>query len=138
MDGPSALENHPDYIKKALDAGFNVEVDVQSIRNGEALIGHGGPSYTTNLDMICDDRVWCHAKTLSALEDLLHIGAHCFWHQDDDYTITSKGVIWTARDECGGNIVRVTKKASDVGEVMTDNGLLFNHLYGVCCDYVNQ
>ena len=26
IDGPSEMENHPDHIQKALDAGFNVEV----------------------------------------------------------------------------------------------------------------
>ena len=27
MNGPSALENHPDHIREALQAGFDVEVD---------------------------------------------------------------------------------------------------------------
>jgi len=39
--------------------------------------------------------IWCHAKTKSALEALNKISAHYFWHQEDDYTITSKGFIWT-------------------------------------------
>ena len=39
--------------------------------------------------------IWCHAKTSDALSALKKIEAHYFWHQDDDYTITSKGYFWT-------------------------------------------
>jgi len=38
--------------------------------------------------------LWCHAKNLQAFEALLKVGVHCFWHQEDDYTLTSKGIIW--------------------------------------------
>ena len=40
-------------------------------------------------------KLWCHAKTREALIALQKIKAHYFWHQNDDYTITSKGFIWT-------------------------------------------
>ena len=39
--------------------------------------------------------LWCHAKNLDALNVMLKDNyTHCFWHQKDDYTITSKGLIW--------------------------------------------
>ena len=39
--------------------------------------------------------LWCHAKNLQALQSMLEYNINCFWHQQDDFTITSKGDIWT-------------------------------------------
>jgi hypothetical protein len=33
-------------------------------------------------------------KTYETLEMLIKTKCHYFWHQEDDYTITSKGFIW--------------------------------------------
>ena len=44
IDGPSEMENHPDHIQKALDAGFHVEVDAWVI-DGEIFLGHDEPQY---------------------------------------------------------------------------------------------
>ena len=37
IDGPSEMENHPDHIAKALDLGFDVEVDVRIIDGRDVL-----------------------------------------------------------------------------------------------------
>ena len=39
--------------------------------------------------------LWCHAKNIDAFKKMLQRGIHCFWHQEDDVTLTSNGYIWT-------------------------------------------
>ena len=42
------------------------------------------------------EEVWCHAKNIEALYRLLKLKAHCFFHQNDNVTLTSKGFVWTS------------------------------------------
>ena len=51
--------------------------------------------FTFSYNGLSNKKIWCHAKTSEALSALDKIKAHFFWHQEDDYTITSKGYIWT-------------------------------------------
>ena len=96
--GPDlSRENHPDYIKQALDLGYHVEIDVWSVCDTFAL-GHDGPQYEIDLNFLKDREsvLWCHAKNIQALSELIkYKDINCFWHQDDDVTLTSKGFLWT-------------------------------------------
>lgn len=97
LHGPNpAEENHPVYLKDAMDQGYHVEVDVWMIKNYEDLyLGHEAPQYETNLEFLRQDRVWCHCKNLTALSFLTKLDwIHAFWHQEDNYTLTSEGFIW--------------------------------------------
>ena len=87
-------ENNPKYIEKAISLGFNVEVDVR-FEGGDFYLGHDINQYKINKEFLINDKIWCHAKTSNAINALNKIKAHFFWHQNDDYTITSKGFIWT-------------------------------------------
>lgn len=87
-------ENKPEYINKALENGFEVEVDVRFDGN-KFFLGHDHNQYEIDKKFLLNEKLWCHAKTKEALIALEEIGAHYFWHQEDDYTITSKGFIWT-------------------------------------------
>ena len=87
-------ENKPDYVRSALKMGFHVEVDVR-FRNNKFYLGHDKPTYEVNSQFLINKKIWCHAKTSEALFALKTIKAHYFWHQEDDYTITSKGYFWT-------------------------------------------
>ena len=45
IDGPnSKLENNPTYIDRALDKGFNVEIDLW-VYEKEFFLGHDEPTY---------------------------------------------------------------------------------------------
>lgn len=90
----SDKENSPSYLLSALNKGFNVEVDVR-FENNKFYLGHDFSQFEINKDFLQNKSVWCHAKTNEALYALHNINAHYFWHQEDDYTITSKGYIWT-------------------------------------------
>jgi hypothetical protein len=90
------LENHPDYIDEAIKAGFDVEVDVWLTAAGFKL-GHDEPIYLTDRQWLLDrkNNLWCHAKSVDALIPLLEVDLHCFFHDEDDVTLTSKNYLWT-------------------------------------------
>lgn len=91
-------ENHPDYILEAIKQGYDVEIDVwYEIGNG-FFLGHDKQQYDVKLSWLQKhkDYLWCHAKNLDALNQLInHTEINSFWHQQDDYTLTTHNFIWT-------------------------------------------
>jgi hypothetical protein len=90
------LENRPDYILNAIDCGFDCECDVWWHEGGWWL-GHDSPLYKiTDPDFLESDGLWIHAKNSEALTRIQqeYPEANYFWHETDDYTLTSKGYIW--------------------------------------------
>ena len=87
------LENHPDYIEEAKKKGFDVEIDVWFIKNN-FFLGHDKPQFRVDSKFLEDQKLWCHSKNSDALKELSKLNCHFFWHNTDDYTITSKGFIW--------------------------------------------
>ena len=95
LDGPNPeKENHPDYIKKALTVGYNVEIDVW-YESDKWWLGHDNPIYEVERDFFYNNALWCHAKNLEGLYQLALLGVHYFWHQEDDIALTSRGYFWT-------------------------------------------
>ena len=96
LDGPvSQYENTPDYIQLALDNGFEVEVDVWFI-DGELYLGHDTGIHSLPKGWVNDRRLWFHCKNISALDYFKKFDkVKYFWHQEDDYTLTSNRKIWT-------------------------------------------
>jgi hypothetical protein len=87
-------ENNPDYINEAINLGYHVEVDVW-FKNGNFYLGHDDPQWHTDSDFLSNPRIICHCKNIEALHKMLESGnIHCFWHQRDDYTLTSEGWVW--------------------------------------------
>ena len=130
LNGPKPeFENNPDYINEAVGKGFDVEVDVWVLR-GDFYLGHDGSQYRIDIEYLCSYPLWCHAKNLDALVAMRRAGnIHCFWHENDMYTMTSRGWIWAYP----GNDVN-----SDCIEVIQDDAWP-DHLAGGCCsDYVEM
>ena len=125
----SDKENSPSYLLSALNKGFNVEVDVR-FENNKFYLGHDFSQFEINKDFLQNKSVWCHAKTNEALYALHNINAHYFWHQEDDYTITSKGYIWTypSKKLLPNSICVLPEKASYKS---------FNCL-GICSDFIEN
>ena len=90
----SDLENKPSYIVNALKKNFDVEVDVWLAKN-KFYLGHDGPQYLIDNKFLEKKRLWFHAKNIDAFSELLKMNINCFWHQNDDVTLTSNGFIWT-------------------------------------------
>ena len=54
LNGPnSAEENHPASIDRAIDQGFDVEVDLWFL-DGKYFIGHDNPDHEINEDFLFD------------------------------------------------------------------------------------
>jgi len=121
-------ENTTNYIQHAINKGYDVEVDVWYI-DGKLLLGHNAPMHDTNLSFLQRPAIWAHAKNLPALEYLLNNNVHCFWHENDERTLTSQHYIWTYPDK---EIVE-----NSVLVVLTKHlNLIDNNIYAVCGDYV--
>ena len=125
LKGPSDLENHPDYISDAIKSGFDVEIDVWFI-DKEYFLGHDVPQYKINLEFLKNDRLWCHAKNSDALYKMIENSVHCFWHDKDDATITSKGHIWCNPEKYFVNSIMV-----DFGKPRNLNN---TGIKGICTD----
>jgi hypothetical protein len=125
-------ENSPDYILKALSLGFEVEIDVWRSQNSWFL-GHDNAEYKIDKDFLLRPKLWCHAKNLSALSGLLELGVNCFWHQQDDYTITSKGFIWAypGRPLSHNSICVMPEKYAKQFQDLSDCS-------GVCSDFIKD
>lgn len=91
------LENSPDYIDKAIEHGFDVEIDIWYV-DEVFYLGHDEPQYKIDIKYILDRyaRLWCHCKNLQALDQLLPYRLlNVFVHDKDMATLTSQNHVWT-------------------------------------------
>jgi hypothetical protein len=135
VSGPSLNENHPDHIDNAIASGFDVEIDVW-IDGYEIFLGHDEPQYEI-ADQFLEKRrhyIWCHAKNIQALKYLLDNKFHVFFHDKDDYTLTSEGYIWAyPGTELVKGAICVMPENADDPEYLAKN---IHLIHGVCSDYV--
>lgn len=131
-NGPNPdKENHPDYIRSTRARGYLVEVDVWWL-NGWVL-GHDAPQYDikdTFFTEMGNTVIW-HAKDSQAFERLVANKSHCFWHEDDDYTMTSNGYPWVYPKK------RLFTGAICVMPELGFNGTLFE-CAGICSDHITK
>ena len=96
-EGPNVdLENRPEQIELTLSKGFDCEIDVWR-KKEEWFLGHDRPDYKVDEKFIGQKGLWLHCKNLDALLELStrEIQYEYFWHQEDDFTLTSGQYIWT-------------------------------------------
>ena len=121
-------ENHPYYIKRAMDHGYDVEIDVW-FDNGWYL-GHDKPEYEVDLDFLSNSRFWIHCKNLKALAYLQNTKLNYFWHDTDSYTLTSHGWIWAypkSPTVAGCQSIAVLPEIDNMD---------INLFSGICSDYI--
>lgn len=137
--GPDiSRENSPDYIDDALSKKFDVEIDVRFI-NEQFYLGHDTPDYKVDFDWIISrsEFLWIHCKDLNSLnyfssnykKDLNY-----FWHQNDDYTLTSKNYIWVypGKEYSPNSIVVMPEIFGQLHKLNQQN------IIGVCSDFVGE
>ena len=100
VSGPNPeMENNPLYIDRALEKGYDVEVDIRGSFYTKFYLGHDEQQYMVSPEWLFEraGKLWLHAKDIQALHSLTQQASNfnVFWHQEDFYTITTKGFIWT-------------------------------------------
>lgn len=129
LNGRSHKENQTSYITNAISLGYDVEIDVWMIK-GLLWLGHDGPQYLIQDDFLLDNgaRLWIHCKNLEALEYLNtnYKQLNYFWHQEDDFTLTSQGYIWTYPG----------KEVGPMSVIVDLEGKTGYNCYAICSDYV--
>lgn len=90
------LENTKSYIDTAIENNYDVEIDIWSVNN-KLYLGHDEPKDEVDLEFLYErhNKLWCHTKNIEALSELIFRGLHCFFHDKDLATLTSKKFIWT-------------------------------------------
>ncbi len=97
--GPKTdLENNPKYIEEALSLGFDAETDLWFLEDEQKFyLGHDFPQHSINIEWLESNSkyLWVHCKNNDAIFQMSkNRNINFFWHQNDDYTITSAGYIW--------------------------------------------
>jgi len=94
--GKTDKENDPCQIDMCINKGFHVEIDLWIV-NDVLFLGHDNPQYEIEHSYLetRSEMLWIHCKNESALYYLQDTNFNYFWHQEDDFTLTSKGYIWT-------------------------------------------
>ena len=134
LNGPQPnKENSPDYINKATESGYDVEIDVWYIDNRWHL-GHDNPTYEVKYNFLFDSRFWLHAKNGEVFDKLLkdkNYDFNVFWHTTEDWVLTSKGYIWTYPNKyLYQNSICVMPEIGYKGNIDT--------CIGVCSDYISN
>ena len=88
-------ENKPEYIDLAISEGYDVEIDVW-FQNGEWYLGHDKPETEIDVRWLLDreEKLWIHCKNMGALMEVKKYCLHYFWHENDEFTLTSKNYVW--------------------------------------------
>ncbi len=125
----SSEENKPDYINNALNLGYNVEIDVW-FENHSFYLGHDMPQFEIDKKFLINNKIWCHAKNFNSLYEMSKINCHYFWHEEDKYTITSKGYIWAYPGE------KINEKTICVLPERIDKKI--DICAGICSDFIEN
>ena len=91
-------ENTVSYIEEAIAAGFDVMIDVWLL-DCTWHLGYDFPGEVIDLSFMERPQVWVRARDFPGYVSLhSQKKIHVFWHKDDDFTFTSKGIKWADTD----------------------------------------
>jgi len=129
----SEKENSPNYVISALDKGYDCEIDLWRVEK-RFFLGHDGPQYSIGERFLFDlsSKLWIHCKNLEALEFVAENkgSLNGFWHQEDSYTFTTKGYIWTYPNN------PTTKLSILVHLGMWEENISEQQMAGICSDFM--
>jgi len=136
--GPDKLnENKPEYVIDAINKGYDVEVDVWLDKDQNIYLGHDSPLYLIDKNFILKyiDRLWLHCKNIESLYMFIDKipEANFFWHQSDDFTLTSKNFIWTFPGKMITPFSIMVHKS-----IIPDGWEKDNGVYGICSDFIGK
>jgi hypothetical protein len=129
-------ENSPSYINKAINLGYDVEIDVWSIDN-ELFLGHDSPLYKVKYSFFVNPKIWTHCKNSQALlffSQNNNTSLNFFWHEKDEYTITSKGVVWAYPGSVLNSYTVCVLPEDTTNYTLKD----IKNSYGICSDKIEK
>lgn len=125
-------ENHPNYLKTALEKGYCVEIDVWYM-DGKLYAGHDSPRYWIDREFLIDDRVLVHAKNVEAFNYLTKFSnIHSFYQNSEHVVLTTWGYRLWHQDTLRVNIGEATQKDIIVDLDFTQD--LSGNPYGIIVD----
>lgn len=133
-------ENKPNYVEEAIEAGFDVEVDVRyDVFSDKWYLGHDDFSHEISFFWLEKHKkyLWIHCKDLESLYKFSLLPPHkdfnYFWHQKDDYTLTSKRYIWTypGKKHTSNSVMVLLGPNKKINELKME-------CFGLCSDYVGE
>tara|TARA_B100002019_G_C21271233_1_gene602429 strand:- start:724 stop:1170 length:447 start_codon:yes stop_codon:yes gene_type:complete len=128
-----SLENQPNYILKAIEQGYDVEIDIWY--TDKFMLGHDKPQYEFPFDLLekFHTKLWIHCKNIKAITKIKHnyelnTRLNYFWHEHDTITLTSKGYIWAypGKQPIEGSIAVMPELGNDD----------ISQCRGVCSDFI--
>ncbi len=131
LSGENPLrENSLDYVEEAISEGFDVEIDLWH-KDYQFYLGHDEPQYHVPMSWLVKykDVLWIHCKDIEALEKISSspIEFNYLWHENDRYTLTSKGFIWV--------LVGQTPVFNSILVLPERTEFDMKNIYGICTDY---
>jgi hypothetical protein len=135
-NGPDKTkENSPSTILDAREKGFDCEIDLWVFYKN-LWLGHDEPTYKIDEEFLSISGVWIHCKNSEALHYCMSKkNLKFFWHENDSYTLTSNGIIWSYPDkEVSNNTIKLMPEWKDP----EFKKVFDNPCYGVCSDYVEK
>ena len=133
--GPNKeLENKPDVVQSVIDnEGFSVEIDLR-MKNNELYLGHDEPQYKIDYEFLEKNKsyLWIHCKDSAAFAFCISKNLHYFWHDRDDYTLTSFGYVWAypGKENVGNLTISVMPEMK-----WTPSYIKQSNFFGVCTDF---
>lgn len=129
--GPNEeMENKPEYLSKALELGYDIEVDVW-LKNGTFYLGHDAPIHRIDRQFLRDKRIWTHCKNATAFIELSkYPDINCFMQDRDEMALTSRGYLW-ANSYC-----TVLDDRTVIVDLDGKRDANKTTLYGICSDYM--
>lgn len=136
LTGPNSVkENSIDYIEEAIAEGFDVEIDLRVV-NDQYYLGHDIPQYFITAQWLekYKDVLWIHCKNRESLEKMSTsvVKFNYFWHETDNYTITSKGIGWVLVGQLPySKSIIVLPESIDLYSNQSEH---IKNVYGICTD----
>lgn len=132
MNGPSKYENTNKAIRMAIDAGFDIEIDVIENKEPGIWLGHDEPQELLDIKLLNynKNRIWVHVKSPSLIKELKIIGANYFWHENDLLTLTSHKYQW-----CLNKYYPNEKQNDLIAVVLNGPPSTVDNYSGICTDY---
>lgn len=126
-NGPSQKENDPSWIQRALDMGFDAEMDVWHI-DDQFFSGHDKPQYKVTFYFLSKKGLWLHCKNIAALEILSNFSKINAFMHEEGVVLSRNGFLLTAP---GKEIT--SRSIALMPELVKDWDI--SEAYGVCTDF---